>query len=83
MEGEIGMKRKKVRRELWWGVEFVSDGQKRAELDFRRHKNAEEAMARFSEKTKKTWDELEKQGAKVVRREVLSGWEPPDWFSVG
>jgi hypothetical protein len=77
------MKGKKVRKEVWWGVEYMQDGKKKIVLDFRGHKNAAEAKERFSEKMKKTWKELEKRGAKAVRREVWSGLKPPDWFSIG
>jgi hypothetical protein len=37
------MKEKKVRKEVWWGVEYVEHGKKIRVLDFRRHKNATEA----------------------------------------
>jgi hypothetical protein len=73
---------KKVTKEVWWGVEYIEHGKKIVEVHFRRHRSAPEARVRFSEKLKKPWKELEKQGAKVVRRDVWTGVKPPDWFSI-
>jgi hypothetical protein len=48
-KGEIEMKRKKVQKEVWWGVEYVEHGKKIVGVHFRRHKNAAEAKAGFCE----------------------------------
>jgi hypothetical protein len=77
------MKGKKVRKEVWWGVEYMEHGKNIGMLDLRKHRNVAEAKVCFSVKMKKSWKALEKQGAEVVRHPVWMGLKPPDWFSIG
>ncbi len=61
----------KPRKKICWGVETRKKGKKTVTIDYSKNTTAREAKEAYVRRKKKSWAQLEKDGAKVVKGEML------------
>ncbi len=62
---------KEPHRQICWGVETRKKGKKNVTIEYSKYKTAREAKEAYARRKKKSWDQLDKDGAKVVKGVML------------
>ncbi len=58
------------KKQIAWGVEYVRCGKKTVMVDPAKNKTAQDAKKAFATKRGISWEECERKGAKVIKREM-------------
>jgi hypothetical protein len=60
-----------------WAVEYIKEGKTTVILDYTHHSNPEEAIQAFESSTDLLWEDAKEVGARVVKRLIFVGLDPP------